>query len=258
MIIGATAGILLHNSKPALPDTGEVLAGMLAENTGIHGMDSGGAYGRHWQRNQGMTKADWEALPSGFMMDDAYPVIRAYHYLKDRLIITEASEALNREFRAIYDADPDVMNTDHETLLERMGYESQGGYTYNHDNRLSQDFVWSNFEVGLEWFTVLSTHNGADARGGFSTPYVFAICGANDYWVCDIDRAGLYCAACHISGEDVPYSRVDWYYLGTFDATLPGMGEPDRQREAPEGWEPGHGCPQCEGELEVSIVQSSY
>lgn len=258
MIIGATAGILLHNSKPALPDTGEVLAGMLGENTGRSMLDSGGVGGRHWERNQGMTKADWEALPSGFMMDDAYPVIRAYHYLKDRLIITEASEDLNRAFRAIYDADKDIMNTDHGEVLERMGYESEGGYTYNHDNRLSQDFVWSDFEVGLEWFTVLSTHNGADARGGFSRPYVFAIAGANEYWVYDVDRAELYCPACHLRGEDGPYMDGEWYYLGTFDTTLPGMGEPDREREAPEGWEPGDGCFQCHGALEVSIVESSY
>ena len=34
-------------------DTKEVLKEMLTENTGIHLLDSGGVYGRHWERNQG-------------------------------------------------------------------------------------------------------------------------------------------------------------------------------------------------------------
>lgn len=258
MIIGATAGILLHNSKPALPDTGEVLAGMLGENTGRSMLDSGGVGGRHWERNQGMTKADWEALPSGFMMDDAYPVIRAYHYLKDRLIITEASEDLNRAFRAIYDADKDIMNTHHGDVLERMGHEWRGDYTYNCENILSQDFVFTDFEVNGLWFTVLSTHNGADARGGFSTPYVFEICGANEYWAHDISEANLWCDDCEIQSTWGYFSDDTWWFIGSYPETLPGMGEPNREREAPEGWEPGDGCPQCKGELEVSIVESSY
>ena len=33
--------------------TEDTLASMLRENTGRHFLDSGGAYGRHWERNQG-------------------------------------------------------------------------------------------------------------------------------------------------------------------------------------------------------------
>jgi len=32
--------------------TKEIIASMLKENTGTHFLDSGGAYGRHWERNQ--------------------------------------------------------------------------------------------------------------------------------------------------------------------------------------------------------------
>jgi hypothetical protein len=32
-----------------------VIASMMTENTGTHFLDSGGAYGRNWQRNQGLT-----------------------------------------------------------------------------------------------------------------------------------------------------------------------------------------------------------
>ena len=260
MIIGATAGVILHqqNREPALPDTGEVLASMLSENTGASILDSGGAYGRHWERNQGMGKAEWEALPSGFLMDGEWPVIRTYHFLNDRLMITKESEALNREYRAIYEADDEVMNADHETVLERMGHESGGDYTYNCDNLLTQDFVFTDFEVNWQWFTVISTHNGCDARGGFSKPYVFEIRGSTEYWAHDISEAHLWCNTCAIQGQHGYFSDGSWWYTGDYPETLPGMGEPDRERQAPEGWEPGHGCFQCQGELEVGIVEGGY
>lgn len=34
-------------------NTAEVIASMLTENTGRHMLDSGGAYGRNWERNHG-------------------------------------------------------------------------------------------------------------------------------------------------------------------------------------------------------------
>ena len=33
---------------------------MITENTGSHMLDSGGAYGRNWQRNQGKTIDDFK------------------------------------------------------------------------------------------------------------------------------------------------------------------------------------------------------
>lgn len=38
---------------PKMSKTQQVLASMLTENCGTHFLDSGSAYGRHWQRNQG-------------------------------------------------------------------------------------------------------------------------------------------------------------------------------------------------------------
>jgi len=40
-------------------DTADILAGMFTENTGRHMLDSGGAYGRNWEHNQGRTTADF-------------------------------------------------------------------------------------------------------------------------------------------------------------------------------------------------------
>ena len=41
-----------------------VIASMMTENTGTHFLDSGGAYGRNWQRNKGLTVDALKAMPS--------------------------------------------------------------------------------------------------------------------------------------------------------------------------------------------------
>ena len=43
-------------------ETKAVIADMLQENTGRHMLDSGGAYGRNWERNQGR---DFDSEPYG-------------------------------------------------------------------------------------------------------------------------------------------------------------------------------------------------
>ena len=40
--------------------TEQVIYEMLVENTGVHMLDSGGVYGRNWQRNQVRTLEDFE------------------------------------------------------------------------------------------------------------------------------------------------------------------------------------------------------
>ena len=43
--------------------TNELIYSMLVENTGSHMLDSGGAYGRHHQRNASKTIEDFENEP---------------------------------------------------------------------------------------------------------------------------------------------------------------------------------------------------
>ena len=48
----STARTLEPEPETDTRTTAEVIADMLRENTGKHFLDSGGAYGRHWERNQ--------------------------------------------------------------------------------------------------------------------------------------------------------------------------------------------------------------
>jgi hypothetical protein len=72
---------------------------MLTENTGAAMLDSGGIYGRHWQRNQ---VRDFDAEPEVSLKFEVYNkqlhiefTLNTYHWLKERL---EYSEEMNTLF----------------------------------------------------------------------------------------------------------------------------------------------------------------
>ncbi len=46
------------------------------------------------------------------------------------------------------------------------------GYTYNGDNDLDRDFLFKGYP-GYNGFIIIKTHNGCDARAGFSTPHLY-------------------------------------------------------------------------------------
>jgi len=83
-------------------------------------------------------------------------------------------------------------------------------YTYNHENDLSQDFSADLFfrekgcggDIYNNQYVVLRTHNGADARGGLSSPVVAAIRDASYMFSWQAD---FYCRGCH-SGWESGYS----------------------------------------------------
>ena len=77
--------------------TAVVIAEMLCENTGNHFLDSGGAYGRHHQRNRtaaGESPVDYfRSRPCGQLeiyvqkdgSPDICPTLDLFHFLTDRL-----------------------------------------------------------------------------------------------------------------------------------------------------------------------------
>lgn len=119
-----------------------------------------------------------------------------------------------------------------------------GGYSYNEENILSQDFIWHPFEneVNGECYVFLQTHNGCDARGGFSTPHVFSCdydsfcslisfggytigCKNRHYW--DFESAGYYesytetdvklNSASHIAYENLPIQDRILFKIGKYN-----------------------------------------
>jgi len=79
-----------------LTKTEKVLLEMLKENTGEHFLDSGGAYGRHWQSNQGVDftkrKEGWWSWPG-----ELSATKDLFHWLSQ---ILEYDAEGNRKFQA--------------------------------------------------------------------------------------------------------------------------------------------------------------
>lgn len=152
--------------------TREVLAELLTEPTGRHILDSGGAYGRHWERNAGRTLAEWDAQPRAWA--DRWGVtLSVYHYLAERL---EYASTLDAEFRAFCSENPD---DGWLSLAESFAFEKDASAhtwnTYNGEDSLAQTLQGVTFSHDGEVFTLLQIHGGCDVRGGYTAPRAFRI-----------------------------------------------------------------------------------
>ena len=153
--------------------TDEVLAGMLTENTGRHMLDSGGAYGRHWERHQGMTAQNFVQGPSVHV--DRYGVtLDVFHYLRDRL---EFAPEMQQEWEQFTAQQPEEgWFTLMDEFPEAYGFESSGSFnTYNFENSLSQVVQGVTFKAGDDCFVLLQIHGGCDVRGGYTAPKAFKV-----------------------------------------------------------------------------------
>lgn len=161
--------------------TAKVLQAMLTENTGTHMLDSGGAYGRGWQRNQGR---DFAAEPAATLsVEEGYIDIRrsTFHFLKECL---EFDEPMNDRFGAFNRAqdpgDQIPWLTSMEKFAESVGATGIYGEgdpitanTYNHDSLLDQVIQYVYFESQEQGYVLLQIHGGCDVRGGYTAPKAF-------------------------------------------------------------------------------------
>jgi hypothetical protein len=165
----------------------DVLAAMLTENTGRHGLDSGGAYGRNFERNAGATVDDLKARPavhlSTWERDGktvvSYLSLDVFHFLSERL--TGLSE-LDAEFRE-FAMSPDMVDESWMECAEEFRKIQNdlrhvyGVNTYNGEDALSQVLQYEVFEdEGRGEFVVaLQIHGGCDVRGGYTAPRWFTL-----------------------------------------------------------------------------------
>jgi len=161
--------------------TAKVLKAMLTENTGVHMLDSGGAYGRSWQQNQGR---DFDAEPAATLtIEEGYIDIMksTFHFLNECL---EFDEAMNDRFEAFNRAQDPGDQTPWLPLMEDFAesIEGKGIYgegdplminTYNHDSLLDQVLQYVYFEIEEQGYVLLQIHGGCDVRGGYTAPKAF-------------------------------------------------------------------------------------
>ena len=206
------------------------ILGQLCENTGTDILDSGGSSGRMWQRNAGRDlfsepDATYDDRWSGNGYLDV--TISTAHYLDARLDVTRVSEALTRTFRNFVDADwtDGRRRGDHSQRYtnsigtledwidsdERIDNHSEfcgSGNTYNDENRLSQDFQWKMLTYDDIDYVAISTHNGADARGGYSDIVIYEL----DAWDYFFDwHGGGVALECNYQRSQIEQDQVDMF-----------------------------------------------
>lgn len=179
--------------------TRDVILEQLQENTGTHFLDSGGAYGRHWQRNQGKTWEDFVREPvtveAYVYSHGAKPELEILGYISVAAWL-DANLEYDDEMQLRYEAwvsenDPENEMYDMERMerfAEEMGGKTGWGgdssiqYTYNCDNDLSQDIQFIEFvsEEDGQSFVLVQLHQGCDARGGMGSPKAYRL--ESDYF----------------------------------------------------------------------------
>jgi hypothetical protein len=222
---------------PANERTREVLREMLKENTGRHMLDSGGAYGRHWEKNEA---EDFENHP------DAWPEWRVATWRKDKPASLEANVTLDlyhflaerleflperqSELDAIAEANPDEnwfeVAAHYAEVLGELGAQGPLGEgepmtvnTYNHESLLSQTIQFILLEDpdgdSEQHICILQIHGGCDVRGGYTAPKVFRTW---SYDILDDQKCEIACSNCH----DKWGQRTMWSYEGYGSAYTEG------------------------------------
>lgn len=175
----------------------ESLWAQLTENTGRHMLDSGGAYGRRWERFAGMTVEDIKSLPA-VTVDPEYGDVSVslFHVLSQHLRVNADTVELTREFRAYVDGTPtgegyyNSANTV-EDWLESIGANAgRVDNTYNYDTLADGVVQYVEFTLGVDYYVALSTHNGADVRGGYSDYVIYLAC---DCWLYAMTECTVFC-----------------------------------------------------------------
>lgn len=178
-----------------------VLYQMLTENTGRHFLDSGGAYGRNWERNQGTTIQDWMNRPAAWFNLGGWVTLDVFHWLRERL---EYSPEWDRKFQlytSLFIEESTVWLECAEIFADKVrrkyldGHEYLNGTynSYNHESSLSQtiQFVMVNVDSSTT-LVLLQIHGGCDIRGGYTTPRAFLLfCDEGD--MLDFDNYTLTC-----------------------------------------------------------------
>ena len=199
-------------------DIKEVIDKILKEPIAKHMLDSGGAYGYLFEKNQS------EGYLQGLVPVEEYTdeelkertldvTIPVYDFLTYNLERDE--DAIAKEQQIMKKLEKLDINPYHIFEVEEIIKEKfQEGMmpidyinTYNFEEYISQTIQFCPFMSDDEDYIILQVHNGCDVRGGYTEPKVFKVkdmmyfisglndrrcecdCGLNDYWIFGSDDA---------------------------------------------------------------------
>lgn len=217
-------------------DIKEVIDKILKEPIAKHFLDSGGAYGYQFERNQtegylqGMNPVEeyTDEDAKERTLEITIPVydLLTYNLVRDEDAVAKEQQIFKR--LEILDINPyhifEVEEVVKDKFTEGM-LPIQYVNTYNYEEYISQTLQFCPFMSDGEYYIILQVHNGCDVRGGYTEPKVFKVndieyfwlglterrcecdCGLNDYWICGSDDATDSCG---------DYVRADEIYNRTY------------------------------------------
>lgn len=158
-----------------------IFSKLIRENTGASFLDSGGENGRSWQQ----PKPKYELLVElDYKRNEVSSTIETSAWLRDNL---DPIKSLNQRFKRFQENKNGSWFELIDEFREKLGLvEAARENTYNVENDFSQNILFTYLlPEGIstdDWYykddliIVVQTHNGADVRGGYSSP---VFCKAN-------------------------------------------------------------------------------
>lgn len=169
----------------------ETIFGMLKENTGKAICDSGGAYGRNWERNSKKTFDDFlKESPVSFDMpefgddiettsEDIKYTVSLFHYIPTVLEVDELCQEFNEMPVSDWDGEAYGLSKKGEKWLKKHGFSfGESWNTYNGECTLSQTLQGTNLTLGgcgEGEYILLQVHGGCDVRGGYTDAKLFKL-----------------------------------------------------------------------------------
>ncbi len=211
---------LNKESYPTYTETEKILYNMLTENTGAHILDSGGAYGRHWQQNRGI--ADFNSIPS-VKTHKMYGArkhvfaivndIATYDKAVDCKFHKFAAAPENRDKLWVENMEEFAETYNEDDWLKDHGANTYGFESYCGNQEMQYDFL----TIDGHTYIVLQFHGGCDIREGYTTPHVFE-CDYDDFIIASTQISISCMCNCAYSdgfdwtddsGDDVEFSWDD-------------------------------------------------
>lgn len=156
---------------------------ILTENTGKHFLDSGYAYGRHWQKNQTRTIEDFTAESEATLYISKYEnkleaevSISLFHYLSENLEIDNICRTFNAIPCENWDSDMFGVSKEGKDYLESLDATISGDFnSYNGESVLSQVIQYTILDIDGDDYVALQVHGGCDIRGGYTDAKLFKV-----------------------------------------------------------------------------------
>jgi hypothetical protein len=159
---------------------------MLTENTGSHGLDSGGYYGRNHERNSKKTIEDFRKEEEATLtiekwneIIEASITLSVFHFMTKKLSLDKLCDQFNKMKVRDWDSDKfyGVSIKGEKFLNKHFHIEGNNWNTCNWESNLSQVLQGCDLKCKKtgDIYILVQVHGGCDVRGGYTDAKLFKL-----------------------------------------------------------------------------------